>query len=99
MAAASYMKSLRSVSSPLSSDSELLDDELRVGFLAGVDRPTSRAVLFEFWAGVLRRGEELVAALRGEEWLTVALGNFFATTCMQWSINFLRTCRVCDCIR
>lgn len=67
MAAASYMKSLRSVSSPLSSDSELLDDELRVGFLAGVDRPTSRAVLLEFWAGVLRRGEELVAALRGEE--------------------------------
>ena len=64
------MKSLRSVSSPLSSDSEL--DEVCVSFLDGVDRLLSSMVLLE------------PAVLRGEKRLTVALGDFLTgleTTC------------------
>ena len=82
-----YIKSLRSVSSPLSSDSEL-DDKLWVSFLEGVAIPVARllvssVVLLELGA-VLLRGEETVVLLRGEAWLTVALSDFFIgveTTC------------------
>ena len=65
-----YMKSLRSVSSPLSSDSEL--DEVCASFLDGVDRLLSSVILLE------------PAVLRGEEWLTVPLSDFLTgveTTC------------------
>ena len=87
-----YIKSLRSVSSPLSSDSEL-DDKLWVSFLEGVAIPVARlllssVVLLELEAAVnnLDRGEETVVLLRGagEAWLTVALSDFFIgveTTC------------------
>jgi hypothetical protein len=81
--AACYMKSLRSVSSPLSSDSEL-DDELWVGFLEGVDRLLISVALLEPTAAVVLRG------LEGEEWPgTVALADFLAgveTTCRECSI-------------
>ena len=66
------MKSLRSVSSPLSSDSEL-DDELCIGLLEGLDLLLSGAALLEPRAtAAVLRGEE-------EEWLiTVALVDFLA---------------------
>ena len=64
------MKSLRSVSSPLSSDSEL-DDELCTGLLEGLDLLLGSAALLEPRAAAVLRGEE--------EWLiTVALVDFLA---------------------
>ena len=69
-----YMKSLRSVSSPLSSDSEL--DELCASFLDGVDRLLSSVVLLE------------PAVLRGEKRLTVTLSDFLTgveTTCRGYT--------------
>ncbi len=85
--AACYIKSLRSVSSPLSSDSEL-DDELWVVFLEGIDRLLSNVALLEPTAAVVLRG------LEGAEWpCTVALADFLAgveTTCREWSIIIAR---------
>ena len=77
------MKSLRSVSSPLSSDSEL--DELHAGFLEGVDRLLGSIVLFD-----------PAVVLRGEEWLAVAATDFLMgvkTTCSrEIAIKFIEHC-------